>query len=216
MTDDYWMHLEAYLDGELSPAEEAQLQGRARRDPALADDLRRLAASRQVRVAAIAAVEASPATAAAAQRLVASVRTAHARELAWASRLRIARVAGGMAACLLIGYFVGNVHTFDRPAGPSNGTIARPTANSSTQSNPANSGTTGVPVASDAGAKPGGFVVSVQDDRGRVIATHRFDTLEEASLYAGSINDLNERRPGKRNATRDLPEPEAVFISERF
>ena len=112
--------LELYLDGELSADDAAAVRRRLSADPAYAAALERLHADRLVRAAAYDLIERHESDPAAADRVAAA-----ARRLASRGRAGVplwAKVAAGMAACVLVGFGMGYMGPFDTgttPAVPS-------------------------------------------------------------------------------------------------
>src|SRR5436190_19329585 len=96
--------LESYLDDELTGRELEALRQRLSSEPALAVAIDELKGQRQMRQHFFAACEPDEASV---QRLVQTVNQNITRELAWSERNRSLRSWGSLAACLLVGLFLG-------------------------------------------------------------------------------------------------------------
>ena len=96
--------LESYLDDELTGRELEALRQRLSSEPQLAVAIDELKSQRQMRQRFFGACEPDQASV---QRLVQSVNQDVTRELAWAERNRSLRSWGSLAACLLVGLFLG-------------------------------------------------------------------------------------------------------------
>ena len=96
--------LESYLDDELTGRELEALRQRLSSEPQLATAIDELKSQRQMRQQFFAACEPDQASV---ERLVQSVNQNVTRELAWSERNRSLRSWGSLAACLLVGLFLG-------------------------------------------------------------------------------------------------------------
>lgn len=127
--DFYVEQLETYLDGELDPGEAADVRARLTEEPAYAAALERLRVARAARVEAFAETEASD-DEAAASRLYASARSlaqADAQPVAneaVAGRISLSArwIAGGIAACLFVGFTAGLLGRYDLGTAPDTAT----------------------------------------------------------------------------------------------
>lgn len=96
--------LESYLDDELTGRELEALRQRLSSEPQLAVAIDELKSQRQMRQQFFAACEPDQASV---ERLVQTVNQNVTRELAWSERNRSLRSWGSLAACLLVGLFLG-------------------------------------------------------------------------------------------------------------
>jgi hypothetical protein len=96
--------LESYLDDELTGRELEALRQRLSSEPQLATAIDELKSQRQMRQQFFGACEPDQASV---ERLVQSVNQDVTRELAWSERNRSLRSWGSLAACLLVGLFLG-------------------------------------------------------------------------------------------------------------
>lgn len=96
--------LEGYLDDELTGRELDALRQRLSSEPALAAAIDELKSQRQMRQQFFAACEPDQMGV---ERLVQSVKQNVTREIAWSDRNRSLRSWGSLAACLLVGLFLG-------------------------------------------------------------------------------------------------------------
>jgi hypothetical protein len=96
--------LESYLDDELGTAEADALRKRLSSDPQLSAAMDELRSQREMRQQFFAAVEPDEANV---QRLMQSVRRNVNREIVWAQRSRKLGMVGSLAACVLVGFFIG-------------------------------------------------------------------------------------------------------------
>ena len=109
-----------------------------------------------------------------------SLRQAAVRETVWSSRRSIFRQVSEAAACIIIGLFVGWVareHTSSRIPPPNN-----------------------KPVTQIGDERPArGFNVAITDNRGRVLAEQRFDTLSEAQQFSNDLMRWQTRQRDMSN-----------------
>jgi hypothetical protein len=97
--------LESYLDDELSPAELDALRKRLSSEPALVAAMDDLRGQREMRRQFFVACDPEEMSV---ERLVKSVRQDMNRDLVWRERNRVLGRIGSLAACLLVGFFVGH------------------------------------------------------------------------------------------------------------
>jgi len=117
--------LSAFIDGELPADEVATLQARVSVDPALAAAIEQLRAYRTVRAALWPSFEPDEVSVG---RLIDKVDRAIDRQTIWAHRLANLRIVASVAACLVIGLFMGRV-AFGPRGGPiDSATALTPTA----------------------------------------------------------------------------------------
>ena len=178
--DEDAQRLEALLDGELSPAEEAAVLAGIESDPDLARRLGELRHDRDARRQVFARLEPSDQDV---DGLLSRVRRAAEREQIWTRRARRLRLAGALAACILVGFFTGWIgHARTPHSGPPvDGltTIApRPVSNGG-----------GAASAAPAGAF---YRVQLTDEQGRVVAVQDFDTLEKARQFQDDVRRWQE------------------------
>ena len=112
--------LSAYIDGELSADEAVTLQARVATDPNLAIAIEQLRADRTVRAALWSSFEPDEA---AVGQLIDKVDRSIDRQTTWAYRLSNLRIIGSVAACILVGLFMGRV-AFGPRGGPIDSTTA--------------------------------------------------------------------------------------------
>lgn len=96
--------LESYLDDELSAMELDSLRKRLSSEPALATAMDELRGQREMRRQFFVACDPEEMSI---ERLVGSVRQDMNREMVWRERSRVLGRLGSLAACLLVGFFVG-------------------------------------------------------------------------------------------------------------
>src|SRR4051812_43662603 len=106
MTDQDLELLEAYVDGELSGADEEELRRRLDAEPALAAALETLRAEAHVRSQVWKGYEPDEA---AVRRLISRVDASVDRNTIWAHRLSKIRTYGSAAACIVVGVLIGRV-----------------------------------------------------------------------------------------------------------
>ena len=117
-TFDYYVaQLETYLDGELDASEAALVRQRLTEEPAYAAALERLHAERVARAAAFDYIERDEVDADAPGRITLAARKMSLRERA-TGLPRWARIAGGVAACVLVGFGAGLMGPFDLGTSP--------------------------------------------------------------------------------------------------
>jgi anti-sigma factor RsiW len=112
--------LSAFIDGELSSDEAATLQARVSADPTVAAAIEQLRADRTVRAALWSSFEPDEA---AVGRLVDKVDRSIDKQTVWAYRLSNLRIITSVAACILVGLFMGHV-AFGPRGGPIDGATA--------------------------------------------------------------------------------------------
>ena len=210
--------LDRYLDGDLTDAEAVGIEARLGSDADLSAELSRLREHRAARCQAFASLEASDVEA---QQLQWYIRGAihqaageEAASVGGAARTalgdRLRGLVGGLsriAAILLVGFIVGyGYRSVDRvPVAPTvtgldptiaGGRIAAGSAGADAVQ----------PVASfpsDPVAGADGFVVSMRDQFGNVIATKKFRTLQEARDFTGDVERWQQRyRQVQKNGVR--------------
>jgi len=104
--------LESYLDDELGAAEADALRKRLSSDPQLSAAMDELRSQRDMRQQFFGAVEPNEASV---QRLMQSVRRNVNREIIWAERSRKLGMVGSLAACIMVGFFIGRAsYTMNR------------------------------------------------------------------------------------------------------
>ena len=193
--------LEAYLDDGLSTSEVHRLDSRLSEEPALLEVLDSLRTERAARIAVFQSLTPGQTDVdRLADAVLATVNRRHWRMVVG----RYARIAAGVAACLLVGFAVGWI-------GRGGGKAAHPSQV------PAIAVTTPAQVKSDAHlvihapkpTEPGQFQVAVLDENGNVIALQRFNKLDDARQFANDLGQYEVRR-------QQVQESQAMLISDRF
>lgn len=214
--------LDRYLDGDLSDAEAVGLEARLGADAALSAELSRLRDHRAARCDAFASMEATDLEAQQLQWYIRGAIHQAAGRGAGAPVGGDARVAtverwraalGGLskvAAVLLVGFVVGyGYRAADRsPASP--GVAVQPgLTNPAVGGGRIAAGSPGADVVqpvsfpTDPVAGGDGYVVSLKDQFGNVIATKQFRTLQEARDFAGDVERWQQRyRQVQKNGVR--------------
>jgi anti-sigma factor RsiW len=224
--------LEEHLDGELSPADTAQLRQRLIDDPALSAVLKQLQSQRSLRQAAYRSMEPSEITA---QQLQWRVRGAmlgqrqqtaqitaenatgqtsqktsqsiSARSSRW-GQWQIARFGSAAAACLVLGFFAGRV-------GRGNGGAATPSV-------PAPASPVGIVATGNQNLTPednsSRFVpvstaprisVPITNEYGQVVAWQTFDNPEQAKSFTEDLVHTHAQQSSSGSQTKlvDSPQP---------
>ncbi len=159
--------LDAYLDGELSTAEESALRRRLAADPALAAEVDQLRAGREARRVAFASMEGDDGGAGRVLgRVIGGV--AH-----WAWRVPggWVRYAVAAAACIVIGFVAGRVVRWN-----GNGVVSQMTE-----------GVTQV-------SADRVYNVAITDSTGKVIAVQPFESIEQATEFSEDLERWQERQ----------------------
>jgi anti-sigma factor RsiW len=164
--------LSAYVDGELSPAEQETLTRRLEAEPTLATAIEALRAGRAARAALWQSCEPDEA---AVGRLIDRVDRAIDRHTVWAYRLSRIRIASAAAACIVLGIIIGRVTFGPGAAQPVDRLVTQGSVTGQTVSNPI---IPEVPVQ-----------VRIVDGRGQQVMIQPFKTREEAEQF---ILDLQQ------------------------
>ena len=189
--------LESYLDGELTPAEVQRLEQRLVLEPELSAALGRMSAEHAVRQAVWRSMEPDDA---AARTLSAAVAASARRSNLRRFVLKFARVAGAVAACVVLflaGFGVGRgqaapdhrqkapVET-DGTTRPSDPEDARAFFSAARDAHHADS------QAAEGAAFP--YQVALTDEAGKITAVQNFKTLEDAQNFAAEVGHWQARQ----------------------
>jgi anti-sigma factor RsiW len=188
--------LEAYLDDELSAGEVVRLDQRLALEPALAAALQAQRSARAVRGALFKTLEPDDALA---DRVAEDVFAA-VRRRAWNRRIiRLAKVAGAVAASIVIGFTVGWV---GRGRGPQASVIAE-------FPHPAKSEGHIVAHSPKPGDAAQTYQVALTDEEGNIVAVQKFNRVEDARQFADDLGQFEARR-------QQVEEGRPMLISDRF
>jgi hypothetical protein len=208
MTDEQIQELEAYLDGELSPEQDAALRIRLKTQDGLANELQSLRAERTLRSSILAQCIEHPGDGEVCDRIVASLRATAASEALrqrWNSRLRY---GSALAACLLVGLTTGLLMRSEQQRSPV--INPGPVAVGSEPTFPLQGGSQLPPtinVASNALSpvqevqprpvtpRRGPVILTVRDDAGTVVARHQFESIDEARRFAEDLKRSKSQQP---------------------
>jgi anti-sigma factor RsiW len=187
--------LDEYLDGQLAPVDAQRLARRLALEVPLAEELMALRAERTIRQSVFAALEPEPKIAEAFSKRVASAARRQTQRRRFGG---VARIGGGIAACIAIGFAAGWI-------GRGHGSTPIPTPNTpiaqsgSPGSAPAVAVLNSAHPAAPTGQLTGPFQVSLTDPDGHVLAVQKFDRIEDAAAAADTMgrriqsgNDANE------------------------
>jgi anti-sigma factor RsiW len=187
--------LEMYLDDALSDRELAEVARRIADEPAVAAEVERLRAERDLRRQVFASLEP---TGAAVDRLLGRVDESIRRRSGWEKQIKWVRFAAAAAACVVIGFTTGYLGR-----GPSSqpGTpIAQNPANNVAPTAPTQLATGNDNTQRDritfVGKVPPAANATVQltDDAGRVVAVQHFESADKAREFANDIRTWQERQ----------------------
>lgn len=191
--------LESYLDGELTPAEVQRLETRLVHEPELSAALGRKGSEHAVRQAVWRSMEPDEAAARVlAAAVAASARRSNLRRLAF----KFARVAGAVAACVVL--FLAGVGVGRGQAAPEtgNGRHRAPLESGGT-TRPAepedaaaffHAADKAHPRSPSAGGAPYVYQVALTDEAGNITAVQKFDTLEDAQRFAAEVGRWQDRQ----------------------
>lgn len=199
LSDDQLELLEAYLDGELTTAEEDALRQRLEAESELAAALKTLRGEREVRGMVWKTCEPSQASVA---QLISRVERAVDQHSAWTYRIAQWRVPMAAAACIIIGFSVGwlgrgkNNPPF-APAGNTGGTVAV------APQSPSIAGV-GVPGVATVNA-PQTVDLPISDESGRVIAVQHFKNADEAAKFIEDLTRWQKREEQIKNGQPITP-----------
>jgi anti-sigma factor RsiW len=191
LSDDQFELLETYLDGELTTGEEDALRQRMSSEPELAQTLAALRSERETRLAIWKSCEPDGAAVA---RVVAHVEQQVDRHNAWAYRMSRLRVPLAAAACILIGFSVGWLgrgSPAPNPGTPGDALIAQ-------GGTPAAGNITTV-------GNRGPVELPIVDEYGRVVATQRFATPEEAARFIEDCSAWQQREEKIKDGGNIVP-----------
>jgi anti-sigma factor RsiW len=188
--------LSAFIDGELSPQEEATLRDRLAADPNLASAIETLRADRAVRAALWPTFEPDEA---AVGRVIERVDRAIDRQTIWAHRLANLRVISSAAACIIVGLFVGRV-AFGPRGGPIDGSNM-----------PIVAGPGVTPVVAPVPGAAAPTQVRVVDSNNNPVTLQPFNSVEEAQRF---IDDLKMWQQAQEQAKNG--QGFGVPLNERF
>ncbi|MDB5303961.1 MAG: hypothetical protein JWM97_1510 [Phycisphaerales bacterium] len=188
--------LEAYLDDELSAGEVVRLDQRLACEPALAAALQSQRSARAVRAAVFKTTEPDDASA---DHFAGAV-LASVRRRAWNRRLvRASKIAGAVAASIVVGVMIGWVGRGRGPEAPVASSFPHPV------------NTDGRLVAHTPKPADGGqtYQVALTDENGNVIAVQKFSKVEDARQFADDLGQYQARR-------QQVEEGRPMLISDRF
>ena len=192
------MLLEEYLDGELSAADARALEERSLREPALASELARLRADRQIRAKAWRAMEGDEAAVAAvAGRVVASIE----RRESFTFLLRGLRIGAAAAACIVLGLTVG---FFAKSANPAASDF--PSSSSSTLR---------LPLCRkrlprfNRRQSARGYDVNLKDESGKVVAVQHFTNLDQARQFVQDVGQWQQDQDKMHNGN-------VTFVADQY
>jgi anti-sigma factor RsiW len=190
--------LSAFIDGELSPQEEATLRDRLSADPSLASAIETLRADRAVRAALWPTFEPDEA---AVGRLIDRVDRSIDRQTIWTHRLANLRVISSAAACIIVGLFIGRV-AFGPRGGPIDGSNLPIVAGPQVQTVMAPAPGAPAPVPAQ---------VRVVDSNNNPVMLQPFNSVEEAQKF---IEDLKSWQQAQEQAKNG--QGFGVPLNERF
>jgi len=198
ISDEDFELLGTYLDGELPVVQCESLWRRLATEPALAAELDAHRRDRAVRKQVWTALEPADARVADLQKRLASAARRHD---AFNQASRMARLVTTAAACIVFGFTIGWIGrekaTHQQAIKPD---VADPHVRPVVDTNP------GITFPGQ-GSTPGPYVVTVQDDFGRPIATQTFSNLQEAQNFAQAI---------RAQRGRDSQQVPVVPVSDPF
>jgi len=186
--------LEAYLDDALSASEVQSLDARLTEEPEMASSLDSLRAERKMRIAALSALTPTQQQADDfSEKLLNSVRRSQ-----WTRRwIRGVKIGASIAACLIVGFTVGWI-------GHGHGATTEQMATHLPQAHPQDSGETH-PVIDMETAR---YQVSVLDEKGKVIATQRFQKIEDVRRFVDdATKQTHQQHPSVATPGTKLTEP---------
>jgi hypothetical protein len=174
--------LDSYLDDALSASEVQSLDARLTEEPELASSLDSLRAERKARAAVLMTL--TPSAQDAGQFSDTVIKSVRRREQTrwW---MRNIRIGVSVAACLVIGFSVGWV---GRGHGPIIQQVAKPLTPPNQEGGQAQR-VIDVPKAPQTGQ----YQVALLDEKGKVIATHRFNKIEEVKRFADDLAQSQTR-----------------------
>jgi len=183
---------ETYLDNELPGDQMNRVRARLKAEPALAMALDQITRDRQLRHQVFFALDRELAATArgSTEKISRSLRQAAVREVAWSGRRHIFRQVSAAAACIVVGLLVG---WFGRERADVRGVGVR-----SDDQLVRSDQLTSEPVTPVSNGNSG-FNVAITDDRGRVLAQQRFNTLEEARRFSSDLLRWQTRQREIRN-----------------
>jgi hypothetical protein len=182
--------LEAYLDGELSAQEAAEVRMRLAGDLHLSAELETLRAERAVRQSVFETYEPTELEAAA---VVARVERQVMRRRGWDRLNRGLRWASAAAACIIVGFFVGSL---GRDGG------GTPVVNDQLPQRP-------IRINNDHQSPSQPYFVRITDETGRVVAVQQFATYEQARAFVEDFGKWQQRQKQVRDG-------KVLMVGDRF
>ncbi len=168
--------LEAYLDGELPGSEGDALIDRLRTEPALASAVATLRDERAARATAWLSYEPSQDSV---DRLIGRVERKVDNHYSWSNRLSKLRIVSGVAACILVGVFMGYAgRGRNQPnLSPGQGAVAQ-----------------GTSVITAGTSSNGSVEVPIVDEYGRIVAVQRFASAGEAQQFVEEMRQFQQKQ----------------------
>jgi anti-sigma factor RsiW len=199
MTEADLMLLEEYLDGELSAADARALEERSLREPALASELNRLRADRQIRAQAWRAMEGDEAAVTAvAGRVIANIE----RRESFTFLLRGLRIGAAAAACIVLGLTVGFFARSANPAHPDSPEALVPPSSDQTAL-PETVAAAHLPSAAQ------GYDVNLKDEAGKVVAVQHFSNLDQARQFVQDVGQWQQHQEQMHNGN-------VTFVADQY
>jgi len=194
MTDQDLELLEAYVDGELSGADEEELRRRLDAEPGLAAALETLRAEAHVRSQVWKGYEPDET---AVRRLIARVDASVDRNTIWAHRLSKIRGVSAAAACIVLGVFIGHA-AFSSGPGP---------GNAPSISNPTRVGVPagGPPRLATGPQREGPVQYQIVDDSGKAITLQPFSSQKEGEDFLLDLARWQREQEQLRQGGTTLP-----------
>lgn len=186
--------LDAYLDDALSVSEVQSLDARLTEEPELASSLDSLRAERKARAAVLTTLTPCEQEAGHfSDTVIKSVRRREQMRL-W---MRNIRIGVSVAACLVIGFFVGWI-------GRGHGPVIQQVVKPLTPPNPERNQSQRI-IDGPKAPQVGQYQVALLDEKGKVIATHRFNKIEEVKRFADDL--ARSQHPQQRPPAFVTPGP---------